>query len=98
MCWVRPIALVRDLNGPAASYAADGTLDIKPLVDGPDLLWPWHQFRPALDMEVIPCLALVHGDKPEEPDSGQVTHQLLKQFIDQLWEQQRQPGKGSPEN
>ena len=94
MCWVRPIVLVHgDQAHEAHEYglATGGAdfqqKDIQPISEGPDLLWPLHQFRLPLDTEVLPLLATVQTLKPV--DKGPLAaHQQLRQFIERLWMQQ----------
>jgi hypothetical protein len=49
-----------------------------------DLLWPITLFRPALDTEVIPLLAML----PSLPQSQRdpITAQRLNQFVHQVWQ------------
>ena len=90
MCWVRPIMLVHSMQSweQGAPVQVENAGDsIHPIPEGPDLLWPLHQFRLPLDTEVIPLLATMQTIKPVDK-SSLTANQRLRQFIDQLWIQQ----------
>ncbi|NMF84020.1 hypothetical protein [Nodosilinea sp. P-1105] len=88
VCWVRPLVLAAPQRSPIlyasswfdASDVSDATR--QPVV--PDLIWPIHQFRLALDEDVLPFLSL-QGQKfsiPGQPRPADATplHQL-QQFV-----------------
>jgi hypothetical protein len=87
MCWVRPIVLVHGVTalGTSQTGATPGKLEIYSIQDGPDILWPLSQFDLALDIDVIPLLATIRGDKAEPAGSAQTTTQQLRRFMEQLW-------------
>ncbi|MBD2260133.1 hypothetical protein [Pseudanabaena sp. FACHB-2040] len=89
LCWARPLVLI-EAPAPEEVFAWEHLEQISleatcPLIDGPDILWPLEQFRPALDMEVLPLLALIQQDKLKDCDRTQ-THERLHRFIRQFWQ------------
>jgi hypothetical protein len=82
LCWARPLVLVEAAAWHQPEAISPETAH--PLVDGPDILWPLAEFRPALDTEVLPLLTLVQQDK-KGCDRSQ-THQRLHQFMRQFWQ------------
>jgi hypothetical protein len=92
LCWVRPImlvysepSLVEITSYQIASHEPGNIKGIEPLTDGPDLLWPVNQFRPAMDVDVLPFLVAVENDKSATVNSRQRKNELLRQFIDKVW-------------
>lgn len=93
-CWARPLMLAqwtdRDGRDEAAIAAFDGhyfdsshPTDLSDLTDGPDLLWPSHLFRVALDTDVIPLMVrLQAANARPDPDRSR---QLVNQFTRQFW-------------
>ncbi len=79
LCWVRPL-----LIGSLTPIASDESLPLKDLRNGSDLLWPLALFRPALDTEVIPLLAML--PPLSQSERNPVAGQQLNQFIHQVWQ------------
>lgn len=87
LCWARPLVLTTPdytvfLNPnpgfglPSQSAASDSTSDLE---KAPDLLWPMHQFSPALDTDFLELIMAT-----ATPTHSRRT--LLNQFIHRLWE------------
>jgi hypothetical protein len=83
MCWVRPLILSYAGEFDAPLSQQGNTLEI--LEDGPDLLWPTHQFKVAVDTEVLPLLGILHSKMAAHTNLSDTTSQALRQFIRQLW-------------
>jgi hypothetical protein len=79
LCWVRPIALVTDLDRDWTVY---DRLTFQDLRDGSDLMCPATLFREALDLEVLPLLDRLYRLETDKP---QLSHQNLHRFIQQIW-------------
>jgi len=96
LCWVRPLLLgvltkstqLSPWDGermlPSDSFSFDETLLLTDLRFEADLLWPITLFRPALDIEVIPLLAMLPSLPQSERDP--TVARRLNQFIHQVWQ------------
>lgn len=89
LCWVRPLFLTMSLDFGQMSDSLTAGIEnsqgnIQDLREGVDLLLPIQLFRPALDTEVIPLLALLKEPKAD-PGNGQTAHQHLQEFTQSLW-------------
>ena len=76
LCWVRPLLLV---NQESESQ------QITDLRSTSDLLWPKNLFQPALDTQVIELYSEVLVKEPE-PELSHTAKQRLHQFIQRLWQ------------
>lgn len=76
LCWARPLALVvLAEDGQWTNF--EGTLyDLR---EGSDLLYPASLFREALDIEVIPLMAKLHGMQLS-PEARRKLHQFIAQL------------------
>ena len=84
-CWVRPwILKVLSLKNNNFSEVDDNPT-IFDLRESADLVLPISLFRLALDTEVIPLLSELDNLESEEQDLI-LTRQLLRQFVETLWE------------
>lgn len=83
ICWVRPLLL-----GALSidSFATDKSLPLTDLRSAADLLWPITLFRPALDTEVIPLLAILLASPPQ-PERNPAAGRQLNQFIHAVWQE-----------
>lgn len=84
-CWVRPLVLAIAV-APAARMATIGGdgWEWYDLREGADLLLPEQLWREALDVEVLPLMALLYQaeDKPVVGQPrGQVARQQLHRFV-----------------
>lgn len=91
-CWVRPLILAIALNETArVETIGDAAWEWHDLREGSDLLLPEQLFREALDLEVLPLMALLYQseDKAEgEPSRDQVARQKLHAFVHQVCQTQ----------
>jgi hypothetical protein len=87
-CWVRPLVLAIALDTPSRVETIGGTgWEWYDLREGSDLLLPERLWREALDMEVLPLMALLYQaeDKPEVgAPRSQVARQQLHGFVRQV--------------
>lgn len=80
LCWVRPLLLV--------AFTLEPPLIID-LRDASDLLWSVNSFQPALDTEVISFLSQILAKEPK-PGQTSYTKQQLNQFINEIWQAQKE--------
>ena len=94
VCWVRPLMLIQGLSEyPEDNFSSFGftpeTFILSDLRQSPDLIWPTHLFRAALDTEVITFLAQLESPEANYPGLKRVNtcsaHQQLQDFIGQVW-------------
>jgi hypothetical protein len=83
-CWLRPLALSL-VVGSAESNNQSFAPKIIDLRSCSDLLWPLMQIRAALDMEILPMLAMLQADKTAiEAGSNLKANQQLHAFLRHL--------------
>lgn len=88
LCWARPLALVNDFSREDPSLLPEESTRLPALYDlrqGSDLLLPKVLFRQAIDTEVMPLLSQLFCNVEKAEDTI-ATHQLLNQFIRQVWQ------------
>lgn len=86
LCWFRPLCMTReDFRSNLNAISSDSS-DLINLTFCSDLLWPIILFRPALDTEVISFLHLLSSDSAESSVSKKFSRQYLNQFIQQVWQ------------
>jgi hypothetical protein len=87
-CWVRPLVLAIAVDPLARLETIGGTgWEWHDLREGSDLLLPERWWREALDVEVMPLMALLYQaeDKPVVgPPRDQVARQQLHGFVRQV--------------
>ena len=94
-CWVHPLVLI--LRSPTSSLPFQEfgqgidplAFTVHDLREGADLVWPIILFRAALDVEVMPLLTYLYQieiGQVEKDQNKLVVHQVLTQFIRQLWQ------------
>jgi len=76
LCWVRPLMLV---NQDCESQ------QVSDLRSTSDLLWSINLFQPALDTQVIELYSQILVKEPK-PELSQTAKQKLHQFIQKLWQ------------
>ncbi|MCL1468436.1 hypothetical protein [Argonema galeatum] len=81
MCWARPLMLVVPESFSQTHRDQSTLYDMR---QGADLLWPSILFRAALDTEVMPLFTYLQASKTQ-PDSSQMAHQQLQDFVRQVW-------------
>lgn len=84
ICWARPLVLTTpdytvSLN-PGSTLVMAAETDSVAMTSSPDLLWPLHQFVPALDTDFLDLMNSV------TVAPGDAMGTLLSQFIRRLWE------------
>ncbi|MBE9033366.1 hypothetical protein IQ266_26890 [filamentous cyanobacterium LEGE 11480] len=80
-CWVRPLVLAVALNDMARIESIGSSdWDWYDLREGSDLLLPEQLFREALDIEVLPLMALLFQAE-DKPLVGQPRDQVAKQQL-----------------
>ncbi len=83
LCWLRPIALCCP-SEPNAVNATETAVALYDLRQGADLICPAALLHLALDTEVLPIWAQLHGLKPELAAAQNADR--LRQFMRQLWQ------------
>ncbi len=88
-CWVRPLVLAIAVDPLARLETIGGAgWEWHDLREGSDLLLPERWWREALDVEVMPLMALLYQaeDKPSPigPPRDQVARQQLHRFVQQV--------------
>lgn len=78
MCWVRPLLLA---EFPSSDRYKSLIYDLRSTAD---LVWSLTLFRPALDTEVIPLIALLAS--APQLDSDPVALKQLNQFMHKVWQ------------
>jgi hypothetical protein len=80
-CWVRPLvlAIAQDDQARVETIGATGW-EWYDLREGSDLLLPERLWREALDMEVLPLMALLFQAE-DKPEVGQPRRQVAKQQL-----------------
>ncbi|WP_377966139.1 hypothetical protein [Almyronema epifaneia] len=85
LCWARPLLLVTGPSGEERDWLTpEAALELYPLQEGPDLLWPVDLFQPALDVEVLTLLGQAQA-LPPDSRRHQLSLQHLRHFIQQVW-------------
>lgn len=82
LCWVRPIALITDLDRFWTDCDASKLQDLR---QGSDLICPACLFREALDVEVLPLLDRLYQLEADSKNKPRSSHQNLHQFIQKIW-------------
>ena len=83
ICWARPLMLIVP-ESFSDSETDKNRSTLYDLRQGADLLWPSILFRAALDTEVMPLFTYLQASKTQ-PDSSQMAHQQLQDFVRQVW-------------
>ncbi len=80
-CWVRPLVLAIGVDPLARLERIGGEgWEWHDLREGADLLLPERLWREALDMEVLPLMALLYQIE-DKPEVGQPRRQVAKQQL-----------------
>lgn len=82
LCWVRPIALVTDLD---CFWTDCDPAKLQDLRQGSDLICPARLFHEALDIEVLPLLDRLYQLEADSKNKSRRSHQNLHRFIQQIW-------------
>jgi hypothetical protein len=85
-CWSRPLCMAISDREEFGNFSKDNS--VKTIIDlrsSSDLILPNCLFRPALDLELIPLLALLEKEDELE-GSEQLPNNYLNRFIRLVWQ------------